>query len=77
MLSGLNDRGRAVMDLVRQVAVPVLSGNGYDDGSQVLIVVRGVAQRSVDVSRKGDRVPEHPPTVMSGTAPRVAEHGGF
>jgi hypothetical protein len=26
------------------------------------------------VSRKGDRVPEHSPTVMSGSAPRVAEH---
>ena len=67
MLSGSKDGCCAVMNLVRQVAVPVFSGNGDDHRGQVLIVMRGGSERSVDVSRKGNRMPERPPAVMFHT----------
>ena len=43
----------------------------------MLIVMGRVAQRSIDVPRKGYRVAEHSPAVVSSPAPCVAEHGLF
>ena len=74
MFSGSEYCGRAVMDLVRQLTVAVLVGERCKNGLKMLVVVCRVAERSIDVSRKGNRVSERSPTVMSCPVPRVAEH---
>jgi len=74
LFSGFEYRGCAMMDLVRQLAVTELSGKVSGNWPQMLVVVRRMAERSIDVSRKGDRVSERPPAVMLCPVPRVAEH---
>ena len=46
-----------MMDLVRYFAVTELSGKAYGNRPQMLVIVSCMAERSVDMSRKGDRVP--------------------
>ena len=57
VFSGSEYRGRAMMNRVRQLTVAVLVSKVSGNRPQMLVVVRRMAERSVDVSRKGDRVP--------------------
>ena len=68
------DRHSGVVHSIHDIAVPVFSGDWRYHWCEVLIIMRRVAQRPVDVLRNHQRCSQSSFAVIFCSAPRVAEH---